>query len=113
MILSTLLLTAFAAIQEPAALPAASAAPSAESADVSIQMGLKAFRHHRFAQAEIDFRRAMEAEPSSAAATFYLAYTYYKMVEPKRPFHPGKQKAAELFARAYELDPTFKPVWNR
>jgi len=38
------------------------------------------------------------ADPSSAAANFYLGYTIYKIAEPKRPFHPDKQKAAELFA---------------
>ena len=52
-----------------------------------------------YAVAEIEFRKAMEAEPGSAAAAFYLGYTYYKMAEPKRPFHPDKKKSAELFAR--------------
>jgi hypothetical protein len=37
----------------------------------------------------------------------------YKIAEPKRPFHPDKQKAADLFAKAYSLDPEFKPVWHR
>ena len=59
------------------------------------------------------FEQALQANPDDAAATFYLAYTVYKIAEPKRPFHPEKQKAAELFAKAYSLDPNFKPVWHR
>ena len=55
--------------------------------------------------------QAVDADPNDAAATFYLAYTVYKIAEPKRPFHPEKQQAAELFDKAYELDPNFKPVW--
>ena len=51
--------------------------------------------------------------PQSAAATFYLGYTYYKIAEPTRRLTPGKKKAAELFAKAYELDPAFQPVWGR
>jgi Tfp pilus assembly protein PilF len=122
MLLPAILLAALAAppqepAQEPTEKPAASEEvksapiPSA-SADAAIAAGLKAFRRRNFRQAEIQFRTAMEADPSSAAATFYLAYTYYKIAEPKRPFHPEKQKAAQLFAKAYELDPKFKPVWG-
>lgn len=91
--------------EEPAASPAA--------ADAAIDAGLKAFKRRRFAQAEAEFSRAAQADPRSAAAHFYLAYTYYKMVEPKRPFHPDKQKSAALFAKAYELDPGFRPVWGQ
>lgn len=116
MILPLLLLSALSA-QEPASLPAepaaSTSATSASSTDATIASGLVAFKRRRFSQAEIEFRKAMEADPSSAAATFYLAYTYYKLAEPKRPFHPDKAKAASLFARAYELDPRFKPVWSR
>jgi len=102
--------------QEPAPAPAAAAPaaqPAANTAAVEshIDAGLAAFKKKRFRQAEIDFRQAVDADPQSAAATWYLAYTYYKLAEPKRPFHPDKQKAAELFAKAYQLDPTFKPVW--
>jgi len=56
--------------------------------------------------------RRRAADPGSAAAHFYLAYTKYKMVEKKKPFHPGKQEAAAEFAKAYELDPTFQPIWH-
>lgn len=89
---------------------AEAASPSAEA---EIEAGLAAFRRLRFHEAEKHFQAAVEADPQSAAATFYLAYTIYKIAEPKRPFHPDKQRAAQLFARAYELDPSFRPVWAR
>ena len=50
--------------------------------------------------------------PQSAAAHFYLAYTYYKIAEPTKRLTPDKQKAKEEFARAFELDPGFKPDWG-
>jgi Tfp pilus assembly protein PilF len=111
MILPALLLSTLLgpSAQEP---PAAPAARSAASVDSHIDAGLAAFKKKRFRQAEIEFRQAMDADPNSAAATWYLAYTYYKMAEPKRPFHPDKQKAADLFAKAYQLDPQFRPVWS-
>ena len=62
--------------------------------------------------AEAEFSKAVEADPRSAAAYFYLGYTQYKRVEPKRPFHPDKQKAAASFAKAFELEPGFRPVWG-
>jgi tetratricopeptide (TPR) repeat protein len=81
------------------------------SAQGEIDAGLAAFRRLRFRDAERHFQAAVEADPRSAAAHFYLGYTVYKIAEPKRPFHPEKRRAAELFARAYELDPFFTPVW--
>ena len=47
-----------------------------------------------------------------AAAFYYLGYTVYKIAEPKRPNDPGKRQAAELFARAYQIDPGFTPDWG-
>ncbi len=95
----------------PAEAPAPAAASSSSAAS-EIEEGLIAFRKRRFRQAEALFKQATESDPNSAAAAFYLAYTTYKIAEPKRPFHPEKQQAAQLFARAYELDPSFKPVWG-
>lgn len=89
-------------------LPAASTG----AAQPHLDAGLAAFRKRRFSQAEIEFRKAVDAEPQNAAAAFYLGYTYYKIAEPKRHDSPGKQKAAELFAKAYALDPAFTPVWR-
>jgi Tfp pilus assembly protein PilF len=112
MILPALLLSTFlgSTAQEPPA--AAPAARPAASVDSHIDAGLAAFKKKRFRQAEIEFRQAVDADPNNAAATWYLGYTYYKMAEPKRPFHPDKQKAAEMFAKAYQLDPQFKPAWS-
>jgi tetratricopeptide (TPR) repeat protein len=111
MILSAILLSTLlgpSAQEPPAPAPAAASA----SVDSHIDAGLAAFKKKRFRQAEIHFRQAVDADPNNAAATWYLGYTYYKMAEPKRPFHPDKQKAADLFAKAYQLDPLFRPVWS-
>ena len=113
MTLAALLLAAavIPAAQDPATSePAAQAAGSPQA---HIDAGLKEFRRRRFARAQEHFEQAVAANPDDAAANFYLAYTVYKIAEPKRPFHPDKQKAAELFAKAYSLDPSFKPVWHR
>ena len=107
----TLLVTAlWMPVQEPAAAPAAPA--SAMSADEHIEAGKAAFKRKRFAAARDHFQQAVEASPDSAAAHFYLGYAIYKIAEPKRPNSPGKQEAAGHFARAYELDPAFKPSWR-
>jgi len=78
----------------------------------AIDAGLAAFKKRHFAKAEIEFRKALEADPSSPAANFYLGYTYYKIAEPRRRLTPEKQKALDLFDKAYKLDPEFKPVWQ-
>lgn len=109
----TLLVTAlWMPAQEPAS-PAPAASASAMSADEHIAAGLAVFRKKRFAAARGHFQQAVDASPDSAAAHFYLGYTIYKIAEPKRPFSPGKQEAAQHFAKAYELDPGFKPAWRR
>jgi len=89
-------------------LPEASPA----AAQPHIDAGLAAFKRRRFSRAEIEFRTALDADPQNAAAAFYLGYTYYKIAEPKRANHPDKQKAAELFAKAFAIDPAFRPVWQ-
>lgn len=87
----------------PAAVPAV--------AQASIDAGLALFKKRHFTQAEAEFQKAVDADPGGAAGYFYLGYSVYKIAEPKRPFHPEKRRAAELFAKAYELDPGFRPVW--
>src|SRR5512146_1329220 len=98
------------AAPEPAAKPAPAA--SAEAAG-PLAEGVAAFRKRHFAAARAAFEKAVEADPQSAAAAFYLGYTYYKIGEPPRRMNPSKEKAKELFAKAFSLDPTFKPTWGR
>jgi Tfp pilus assembly protein PilF len=100
--------------QEPAATPSTQPSASAPTGSASddIHAGLEAFRKRRFTQARTAFERAVAADPQSAAAHYYLGYTIYKIAEPKRHDSPGKKEAAEHFAKAYELDPGFKPVWG-
>src|SRR3990170_8590464 len=106
----TLLVTALSmpaqeAVQEPAQdRMSAPASTSSLSADEHIDAGLAAFRKRRFAAARGHFQQAVDANPDRAAAHFYLGYTIYKIAEPKRPNSPGKQEAAQHFAKAYELD---------
>lgn len=74
--------------------------------------GIAAYWKLHFQEAEGHFQAAVEADPRSAAALYYLGYTVYKIAEPKRPNDPGKRRAAELFARAYQIDPGFTPGWG-
>ncbi len=117
--LAAILLAAALAPQDPVtaetpavAEPAATAAVATEATQDYIDAGLKAFKRRRFKTAQADFQKAVDAAPQSAAATFYLAYTYYKISEPSRRLTADKKRAAELFARAYELDPAFRPAWG-
>jgi tetratricopeptide (TPR) repeat protein len=122
MMLIAVLASALAAAPQEAAAPqptdtapALEATPAAPSgaAQVAIDQGLQAFKRRRFSQAEAAFSKALEAEPLSPAANFYLGYTFYKIAEPTRRLTRDKQKAAALFAKAFELDPAFRPVWYR
>jgi tetratricopeptide (TPR) repeat protein len=112
------LVAALSPVAQQAPPPVAPAAvtsidmPAASAVDPHLDAGLAAFKKRRFAQAEIEFRKALDANPQSAAAAYYLAYTYYKQAEPHRHDHPGKQKAAAMFDKAYSIDPLFQPVWR-
>jgi hypothetical protein len=48
-----------------------------------------------------------------AAAAYYLGYTFYKIGEPSRRMNANKEKAKELFAKAFSLDPAFSPTWGK
>jgi len=113
-----------AAVLSPAAQappPAPKPAPAVKSADLPapasgptqgfIDAGLAAFRKRHFAQAETEFSKAEESDPQSAAAAFYLGYTIYKRHEHRRNA-PEKQKALELFSKAFSIDPGIRPVWG-
>ena len=132
MLLNALLLSAVLVPQEPAANPAQSPAPkvlavkragSMEDAPPAVARpatietgpvaaGLAAFRAHHLRAARAELEKAVAADPQSAAAAFYLGYAYYKIGEPSRRMDANKEKARELFARAFSLDPAFKPAWR-
>lgn len=92
------------------ALPAPARAQDA--AEAHRAAGLAAYWKLDFQEAQAHFQAAVDADPSNAAALYYLGYAVYKIAEPKRPNDPGKRKAAELFARAYAIDPGFTPGWG-
>ena len=105
--------TAPALAVEPAPAMGAETAPaSSSSVQEHIDAGLKAFIRGRFSRAQGEFEKAYDADPQSAAAAFYLGYACYKLGEPSRRMDPDKQKAKELFEKAYSLDPAFMPVWR-
>lgn len=98
---------------EPTPAMAVEPAPASSSlVQTHIDAGLKAFIRGRFSRARGEFEKAYDADPQSAAAAFYLGYACYKLGEPSRRMDPDKQRAKELFATAYNLDPAFMPVWN-
>ena len=74
--------------------------------------GMAAYRKLQFREAARHFQDAVDSDPGSAAALYYLGYSVYKMAEPRRADDPGKHRAAELFARAYQIDPGFVPAWG-
>jgi tetratricopeptide (TPR) repeat protein len=125
MLLATVLLSAALAPQAPtpAAPPPVPASPGVTATDLpaspsgaaasSLDAGIAAFKKRRFAAARAEFEKAEAKDPQSAAAAYYLGYTYYKMGEPSRRMNANKQKAKELFAKAFALDPTFRPTWGR
>ena len=82
-------------------------------AAAAIAAGQADFKKRRFRAAQADFEKAVTADPQSAAAAFYLGYTHYKLGEPSRRMNENKEKAKELFAKAYTLDPAFSPDWGR
>ena len=119
MILATVLLAATLGPQEPPPGPTPAEAKSADLAttptgvtQAHIDAGLAAFKKRRFSRARAEFEEAGTADPGSAAAAFYLGYTWYKIGEPKGRNNADKEKAKELFAKAFTLDPTFWPAWG-
>jgi tetratricopeptide (TPR) repeat protein len=105
LILGATLLTAMPQEEVPAETTAMAAPGDAQSA---IDRGLKAYWRLRFSAAEAEFQSAYELDPQSAAAAYYLGYSIYKQFEFRR-FHAEKERAKQLFARAFELDPEFRP----
>lgn len=98
--------------QAPTAAVTATDMPAPSSADAAIADGLKAFKRRRFRAALADFEKAMAADPQSAAAAFYCGYTHYKLGEPSRRMNDQKEQARELFAKAFTLEPGFRPAWG-
>jgi tetratricopeptide (TPR) repeat protein len=118
MLLATVLLSAALAPQAapdaPPPVQATDLAPSpAGPAAAHLDAGIAAFKRRRFTAARAEFEKAEAADPESAAAAYYLGYTFYKLGEPSRRMNANKEKAKELFARAFTLDPTFRPTWGR
>jgi len=88
-------------------------APPSTAVQEHIDAGLKQFVRGRFSSARAEFEKAYEADPDSAATAFYLGYACYKLGEPSLRMNDDKQKARDLFAKAYRLDPAFQPVWGQ
>lgn len=102
-----------ASTQEPEPVVKAADIPAPGAAAAHIDAGIAAFKKRRFTAARARFEDAVAADPQSAAAAYYLGYTFYKLGEPSRRMNANKEKAKELFAKAFELNPTFTPAWGR
>lgn len=123
MLLASVLLSAALAPQAPAApapLPASPGVTATElpvgasgAASPFLDAGIAAFKKRHFSAARSEFEKAEAKDPQSAAAAYYLGYTYYKLGEPSRRMNANKEKAKELFAKAFSLDPAFRPTWGR
>jgi len=116
--LATAVLLVVLTPQDPAPVAPPQAVASAEMpapgpAAAPIAAGQAAFRKRRFRAAQAEFEKAVAADTGSAAAAYYLGYTYYKIGEPSRRVNENKEKARELFAKAFSLDPGFHPDWGR
>jgi tetratricopeptide (TPR) repeat protein len=99
------------AIAEPLPTEESPAVADPMAAQAAIEVGLRAFRRRHYSEAIMAFERALEADPQSAAAAYYLGYAHYKKAEPTLRKTADKERAAELFAMAFTLDPEFKPAW--
>ncbi len=98
---------------EPAPVVKAADLPAPGPAAAHIDAGIAAFKKRRFAAARVQFEEAVAADPQSADAAYYLGYTFYKLGEPSKRMNANKEKAKELFAKAFQLNPTFAPTWGR
>jgi hypothetical protein len=58
-------------------------------------------------------RAAVREDPWSAAAHYYLGYTYYLMSKQEPRSGDNARKASEHIAQAYRIDPEFKPARER
>jgi tetratricopeptide (TPR) repeat protein len=74
--------------------------------------GIVLYKKRRFRAAVEEFRKATAADPSSAAAEYYLGYTLYKIAEPTKRVTAEKAESRDHFARAFQLDPLFRPTWS-
>jgi len=98
--------------QAPPAREPASATRTG-NASAYIDKGLAAFRARRLKAAREAFESAVAADPQSASAAYYLGYALYKLGEPSRRMNANKERARDLFAKAFSLDPSFKPSFGR
>ena len=102
--------------EEPAAPQETVSATPAAGGDVQshIDAGLSAFRKRRFAAARAALRAGRGGRPRQRRrAPSTSATRSTRSPSPSGPSTRTRQRAAELFAKAYELDPTFKPAWSK
>ena len=83
-------LRALAVIQEPEQINYASLLESSEPLKEDLQplfdQALEAFRTHRFNDAKHHLEKIRQDHPHHSAALYLLAYSYYKLNQPKKAF---------------------------
>ena len=104
MMLTTLVLAAVLGAQNPPPVRDPAAVPPPDPAAMPVGMsqehidaGLRAFKKKHFKAAQGEFQKAVDADPQSAAANFYLGYSYYKIAEPTRRATAGTRGVSREF----------------
>ena len=85
--------------QETTTEPQTDAATAPQTA--SFETGMQRYRQKRYREAIAEFERVVQADPTNAAAHYFLGYAHYVMDRHK--------EALAAFARAFEADPAFDP----
>ena len=106
---AALLQTAQPAAQNAVPPPRAVASVDAPATQSTVEKGLALYKRQQLRAARQAFQQAVDADPESAPAHFYLGYTLYKLAEPTKRLTPEKAEALAHFSRCFELDPRFKP----
>jgi hypothetical protein len=89
-----------------ASVSASTSNPSSQA----LQAAISDLNAGQYDGAEATLQAAVEQNPGSAAAHYYLGYSYY-LRSLKEPGNPEfVRKAADNISQAFRLDPTFRPA---
>ena len=79
-----------------------------QAAAAGLEKGLKLVKAKKFDEAVEAFEEAAATSPDvEAEAYYYAGYAYY--LKSRSGDEDSRQKSAEYFDRAYEIDPNFSP----
>jgi len=84
--------------QSPQSAPAAHS--KMEQPD-AFDVAMKHYRQRHYAQAIEEFNQIVQADPSNAAAYYFMGYAHYTLKH--------HQEALEAFSKAFQANPKFDP----